>query len=143
MRKVSNAVVRALNEDARVLDRFWANVDTSASERGCWEWRGNLRNQEYPTLFIGNHSIAAVHVAWFTATGEIPTGGRVYRTCDNLRCVRPEHLAWALSRRSEHQVDARDDGYVARSGVAVPKEDRLPWHPRVWRYIAAPRKEVA
>ena len=143
MRKVSKTVVRALIEDARVLDRFWSKVDTIDSESGCWEWLGHLRNQEYPTLFIGNHSIAAVHVAWFIATGEIPTGGRIYRVCDNLRCVRPEHLAWALSRRSEHQVDAQDEGYVARSGVAVPIEERLPWHPRVLRYVAAPQKEIA
>jgi hypothetical protein len=145
MRQVHRNVIRALNDNASVIARFWTQVETNDSTSDCWVWRGSVRHQGYPTVFIGSHSIAATHVAWFTATGELPSGGRIHQMCENQRCVRPEHLAWAVSRRTVIDARARYDGYVAAPGIPIVECQRAPRHPRVMRYVSAQRtpREVA
>ncbi|MDB4884229.1 MAG: hypothetical protein JWL95_2995 [Gemmatimonadetes bacterium] len=133
-------VLRALQEDTSVLERFWAQVDVNDSESGCWEWSGHLRHHQYPTLFVGSYSIAATRVAWFTATGELPAGGRVRHACDNPHCVRPEHLAWTLGRTSQRRIDVLGDGYLSASGVPIESVERSLRPPRVIPYVSESRR---
>ncbi|HKG94666.1 MAG TPA: HNH endonuclease [Gemmatimonadaceae bacterium] len=142
MKQLPLEVVRAVQHDERVLERFWSYVDTD-SEGGCWEWRGPVTHGDYPRLIIGRFSIPAARVAWFTATGELPVGGRVFHNCQNPLCVRPEHLAWAVSQRTERVLNALGDGYLTASGVPVVTPAQRARMPRVLRYVSAPRELIA
>ena len=138
MRKIADAVVRAVYEDGAILARFWAHVARDDSDAGCWEWQGRVKPRGYPMVFIGRHSIAASRVAWFTVTGELPMGGKLHHVCDNPCCVRPSHLAWAVGRRTQRVLDSLSDGYVRRAGVDAPFAARLPHMPRVLRFVSEP-----
>ena len=124
MKRVPSRVVCALEGDPGVLERFWAQVARDDSADGCWEWQGRRsRHDGRPLFCVRDWAITPLRIAWFAATGEVPSVGRVHQRCENLRCVRPEHLTWTLGRRTAQTLQALSDGYVelsrgARFGAA-------------------------
>jgi hypothetical protein len=123
--------------DERIVNRFWSRVDKGSTTDGCWEWQGGFKPGGYPSFQIGQSSIAAAYVAWFSTTGELPLGGRIQQLCENHRCVRPSHLAWIVGRMMERRVADQHDGYVSISGVPMPMANRPPRTPRMLRLIEA------
>lgn len=88
-------------------DRFWEKVRSFDEEGndlpGCWEWQGfynaqsgrpeiNTKTVEMEGIQRGP-STKAYRVAWVLHHGPVPPGKIVYRTCQNIRCVRLDHLA--------------------------------------------------
>jgi hypothetical protein len=137
MQRKHTSIVRALRNDPKVLQRFWRSVRLTDDAKDCWEWVGPFGPGGYPTFRVAGRTIAASHVTWFTAMGELPEGGRLNRQCGNPNCVRPNHLAWALSRTMEHAIESLRDGYVALPGHAFTPAERGPRDPRVLRAIVA------
>ena len=133
MQRKNGSIVRALRNDPTVLQRFWTQVRLTDDAHDCWEWLGPTGPAGYPTFRIAGHSIAASHVTWFTTVGELPEGGRVNRRCGNPLCVRPNHLAWALSRTMERVLESLGDGYVSVPGHTFAPAKREPRDPRVLR----------
>lgn len=133
MRRKHWTVIRALRNDPRVLQRFWKLVQLTDDASSCWEWIGAVSPAGYPSFRIAGRSIAASHVTWFTSVGEFPEGGRLKLRCGNPRCVRPIHLAWALSRTMERAVEALGDGYLPLAGHGFVAVGRAPHDPRVMR----------
>lgn len=83
----------------RAPKNFWAKVDRSAGEDGCWPWTGSLTAYGYgnTSVFIDGRwrSAPASAVANFLATGvwERRSEGRCVRhSCDNRSCCNPQHL---------------------------------------------------
>jgi len=138
MQRTHWSVVRALRNDPRVLERFWTHVRVNEGEDACWDWTGGVTPGGYPSFRIAGRSIAASHVTWFASAGEFPEGGRVKRMCGNVACVRPTHLAWALSPLLERAVESFDEGYVTLPGHAFVPGTRDPHDPRVLRAAVSP-----
>ena len=92
-----------LNEKA--LDRFWAKVEKTEQ---CWNWRGCINSGGYGGFsFLGEWE-KAHRVSWIIHIGPIPNGLCVLHSCDNRRCVHPDHL-W-LGTKADNNADKTKKG---------------------------------
>lgn len=89
--------------------RFWALVDKG---EGCWEWTGAARcDRGYGAFKICGRLIGAHNFSFAVCSGKpIPVGLEVCHSCDNPRCVRPDHLF--LGTHSQNMRDASRKGRI-------------------------------
>jgi hypothetical protein len=78
--------------------RFWSVVDiTGAEETACWNWMRTLSpngHGQFTKDTIAPGKVFYAHrVAWELTYGPVDASTRVYHTCDNRRCCRPDHLS--------------------------------------------------
>ena len=93
---------------------FWARVNKTDS---CWEWTGVISRSGYGQVrfaFISNSRIpqSTHRIAWQLVNGPIPDGMDLCHTCDNRRCVRPDHLFLGTDLDNARDRDAK--GRTAR-----------------------------
>lgn len=141
MRTRNRKVLLAIRRDPRIQERFWSRVGKEETEAGCWQWRGPVKPGGYPSLQVGQHSIAPSYLSWYWSTGELPLGGRLQQRCGNLLCIRPSHLAWIVSRHMEVRMAAENDGYICMLGVRfvrVPDDETIPRSYRVRCLVSNP-----
>jgi hypothetical protein len=92
------------------MERFWNKV--IKQENGCWEWQAALR--EGYGAFKLNGKVIGAHVYSYSLThGEITRGLVICHSCDNRKCVNPEHL-W-LGTYSDNMQDASVKGRLISS----------------------------
>lgn len=97
--------------DGEVIERFWANVDTSG---GCWGWRGATDEFGYGTIGgrRGTYARRAHRLSYELHVGQHPGDLVVCHRCDNPPCVRPSHLF--LGTRKDNNDDRHHKGRDAK-----------------------------
>lgn len=84
-------------------ERFWRRVEKTD---GCWLWCGTIRSNGYGSIQEagkGSKSLSVHRVSYMLHKGSISDGLVVMHSCDNKRCVNPDHLSVGT-----HGDNARD-----------------------------------
>lgn len=71
---------------------FAAKIPVEASEQGCLEWLGAIRPDGYGKFGYKKFQTLAHIYAYKRAFGEQSEDAVIRHTCDNRKCVNPDHL---------------------------------------------------
>lgn len=86
------------------------------SPDGCWYWLGAYLRNGYGQFCIrsGGKSlhVKTHRLSYFLRHGDLPTGLFICHTCDNRKCVNPDHLFAAT--HEENMRDMREKGRSCR-----------------------------
>lgn len=97
-----------MGDNSTLAARLWAKVDRSGD---CWNWTGTRFGNGYGDIHIwrdGKWTHGLAHrVMYELVHGPIPAGMNVLHSCDNRRCVRPDHLHLGSQSENIREMDAR------------------------------------
>lgn len=99
--------------------RFWAKVEISGDDQ-CWSWKASTTHNGYGQVRFDGTMKRAHRISWILAKGPIPPGMLVCHSCDNRRCVNPNHL-W-LGSAADNTRDMLKKG---RDGHGVLRGERV------------------
>ena len=91
-------------------ERFFAKVDKTD---GCWNWTAcTYGRMGYGKFSVARSTSVSAHCwSYEYHHGDIPKGMVVMHTCDNPKCVNPDHLV--LGTRQDNQRDMKEKGRAA------------------------------
>lgn len=102
------------------VNRFLKNVDKDPAHGGCWVWAGRLNESGYGILSIGNYPWKAHRLAYVLHHNTtITPRDLVLHSCDNRKCVNPDHLR--TGTQSDNVKDA-----VSRGRMTTVKSESKP-----------------
>jgi hypothetical protein len=99
-----------MNKRKSLEERFWEKVDFKGKDE-CWEWKGGCFSDGYGSFKIDGKTIRSHRISYELSKGEIPKSLFVCHTCDNPKCVNPNHLF--LGTNKDNLQDAVKKGRIA------------------------------
>lgn len=87
--------------------RFWAKVDVK-NVNECWEWLAGLRGAGYGTFWSSRGNRFAHRVIYMHEVGMENPDNIVMHTCDNPKCVNPNHLIEGTQLDNVHDMVSKN-----------------------------------
>ena len=89
---------------------------------GCMVWKRALNTDGYPTM-LGN--VKVHRLVCELHSGEDITGYVVRHTCDNPRCINPDHLLKGTVRDNIRDMDSRGRRYKTMTRATIQRTKQL------------------
>ena len=126
----------------RQILRFWKWVKKLPN--GCWEWQASITTSGYGRFAVYPKTLRAHKVAYFLCKGKILEDQFVCHTCDNPRCVNPDHLWIGTSKQNTKDMifkgrlnrsrSKHKDSISKYPGISFRKEKKTnAWRARIMR----------
>ena len=117
------------------IERFWKNVDRKR-HCDCWEWKASCMRGGYGGFKYypdqknrKNRKQISAHIfSYIIAKGDVQKGLNVCHTCDNPKCVNPDHLF--LGTHKDNMQDMINKGRGAdnrgiKNGRSLLNEEKV------------------
>jgi hypothetical protein len=85
--------------------RFWPRVQKTST---CWLWTGNT-SKGYGSIEAEGKPVGVHRFSYQLATGKVPVLD-VLHSCDNPRCVNPDHLTEGTHQQNMADRNAKGRG---------------------------------
>lgn len=112
MPEIKGISIPNMTEDRK--EKFWSKVALTANMDICWLWNGEVKDikKPYGRFRIDNKYYSATRISFFLCK-ENPNQFHVLHTCDNPKCVNPNHLF--LGTNNDNVQDKVSKGRQARN----------------------------